>query len=114
MTDSGAVVTFLFTDLVSSTAAAVRLGEDAAEQLRQAHFALLRTAIKTHGGEEVKTLGDGIMAAFTSPVDATAAAVAIQTAVDEHNTTGPPLSVRIGLHAGVPVQEDGDYFGTRW
>jgi class 3 adenylate cyclase len=60
------VVTFLFTDPVSSTATAARLGEDAAEELRQLHFTLLRRAVTAHAGEEVKNLGDGIMAAFTS------------------------------------------------
>src|SRR5882757_3681581 len=110
----GGVVTFLFTDLISSTATAARLGEEAAEELRRAHFALLRQGIAAHGGEEVKNLGDGIMAAFTSPVGAAQAAVAIQTAVAEHNTAAPDrqLSVRIGLHAGEPVREDDDYFGT--
>src|SRR5882757_761714 len=110
----GGVVTFLFTDLVASTATAARLGEDSAEELRQAHFALLREAIGGHGGEEVKNLGDGIMAAFTSPAGAAQAAVAIQLALVAHNAAQPDraLSVRIGVHAGEPVRENGDYFGT--
>ena len=110
----GGVVTFLFTDLVDSTRASMRLGEDAAEELRRAHFALLRAAIDAHAGEEVKNLGDGLMVVFTSPVDAVEAAAAIQTSIAEHNGARPdrPLSVRIGLHAGEPVREDGDYFGT--
>ncbi|MGQ0466569.1 MAG: ATP-binding protein [Sporichthyaceae bacterium] len=110
----GGVVAFLFTDLVSSTALAARLGEDAAEELRRMHFALLRKAIAEHAGEEVKNLGDGIMAVFTSPVDAAEAAVAVQTAIAEHNVERPDrqLAVRVGLQAGEPVREEGDYFGT--
>jgi class 3 adenylate cyclase/DNA-binding CsgD family transcriptional regulator/tetratricopeptide (TPR) repeat protein len=108
------VVTILFTDLVDSTAIADRLGEEGAEKLRLAHFALLRAALDAHVGEEVKNLGDGLMAVFASPVDAAEAAVAMQQAIAVHNgaSSGPPLSVRIGVHAGEPVREDGDYFGT--
>ncbi|MGH8991387.1 MAG: BTAD domain-containing putative transcriptional regulator, partial [Acidimicrobiia bacterium] len=47
------VVTFLFTDVVGSTELLDRLGEDAAEAARQAHFALLRQAVTAHGGHEV-------------------------------------------------------------
>lgn len=110
----GGVITFLFTDLVDSTAIASRLGEEAAENLRQVHFGLLRAALAAHAGEEVKNLGDGLMAVFASPVDAAEAAVAMQQAIVVHNSAQPaaPLSIRIGVHAGEPVREDGDYFGT--
>ena len=52
--------TFLFTDLVDSTAIASRLGPDAAEDLRQAHFAILRAAAAGTGGIEIKSTGDGL------------------------------------------------------
>jgi class 3 adenylate cyclase/DNA-binding CsgD family transcriptional regulator len=107
------VVTFLFTDLVGSTQALSRLGDDGAEALRQTHFSLLRSAIK-EDAEEVKNLGDGLMLAFTSPLEAVSAAVHMQKAIAEHNAdaTGEAIAVRIGIHAGEPVREDGDYFGT--
>jgi class 3 adenylate cyclase/DNA-binding CsgD family transcriptional regulator len=107
-------VTFVFTDLVGSSRTLTRLGDDAAEELRRAHFALLRTAIADAGGEEVKNLGDGLMVAFASPVDALGAAVAIQRAVAGHNRTHPDrsLEVRVGLHVGEPVRDGNDFFGT--
>ena len=71
-------VTILFTDMVGSTALASRLDPDAADAVRQAHFALLRQAIADHGGVEVKNLGDGVMATFTTPSAAVACAVAMQ------------------------------------
>ncbi len=110
----GGVVTFLFTDLVGSTRTLSRLGDDAAEALRQTHFSLLRSAMKKSDAEEVKNLGDGLMLAFTSPLDAIGAAVRMQKAIAEHNAdaTDDPIAVRIGIHAGEPVREDGDYFGT--
>ena len=114
MGSSAGVVTLLFTDLVASTELLARVGDDAAEELRRVHFGLLRTAIGSSGGQEVKTLGDGVMVAFTSSLQAVRAAVAIQQAVEEHNRRHPGevLRVRIGLHAGEPVQADDDFHGT--
>ena len=104
--------TFIFTDLVDSTATAARLGPDAAEELRQTHFRLLRGAIVGSGGTEVKNLGDGLMVMFSSPSRALAGAVGMQQAIHHHNRSdGEPLGVRIGMSAGEAVEEDGDFFG---
>ena len=104
--------TFVFTDLVDSTATANRLGPDAAEELRQAHFRLLRGAISASGGIEVKNLGDGLMVMFSSPSRALAGAVGMRQGIEHHNrSAGEPLGVRVGLSAGEAVEEDGDYFG---
>jgi len=114
MTASTGIVTFLFTDLVSSTEMLDRLGDDAAEVLHRTHFRLLRAAIASHGGQEVKSLGDGLMVVFSSVLDALTSAVAMQQAVHRHNQGEPEkqLSVRIGLHAGEPIRDEEDYFGT--
>ena len=64
--DEASIVTVLFTDQVRSTDLAQRLGDDAADELRLADFALLRDALARHGGEEVKTIGDSVMAVFRS------------------------------------------------
>jgi class 3 adenylate cyclase/DNA-binding CsgD family transcriptional regulator len=113
MTPEG-LVALLFTDLVGSTELPDRLGDDAGEELRRTHFSLLREAVTTSGGEEVKNLEDGLMVAFPSAVQAAACAVAMQRNVAEHNRSGaaPVLRVRIGLHAGEPFREEGDFFGT--
>jgi class 3 adenylate cyclase len=107
------LVTVLFTDLVGSTDALARLGEDAAEQLRQAHFSILREAISPTSGREVKNLGDGLMVVFASASDAVACAVAMQQGLEHHNRrVGEPLSVRIGVAVGEATCEESDYFGT--
>lgn len=109
---SSVTATFVFTDLVDSTATAARLGPDAAEELRQAHFRLLRGAVVASGGTEVKNLGDGLMVMFSSPSRALAGAVGMQQAIEHHNRSGAePLGVRIGVSAGEAVEEDGDFFG---
>ena len=106
-------VTLLFTDQVGSTETLQRLGDEEGERLRRAHFGLLREAAAMHGGEEVKNLGDGLMVAFVSAVDAVACAITIQQAVDRARASGElAFAVRIGLNVGEPIRDEGDYFGT--
>jgi len=104
--------TFMFTDLVGSTALASRLGPKATEEVRQAHYAVLRGAAAATGGIEVKSTGDGVMLLFTGPSRALSCAAAIQQGIDRHNRrAAEPLAVRIGLSMGEAVEEDGDYYG---
>jgi class 3 adenylate cyclase len=99
----------LFTDIVSSTASTQRLGDAAAQALLRLHNAIVRSALARNGGREVKHTGDGIMASFASPSRALQAAAEMQGAFAEESDG---LSVRIGVNAGEPIEEDGDLFGT--
>ena len=109
---SSVTATFVFTDLVDSTATAARLGLEAAEELRLTHFRLLRSAVVASGGTEVKSLGDGLMVMYSSPSRALAGAVGMQQAIEHHNRSGGhPLGIRVGISAGEVVEEDRDYFG---
>lgn len=107
MTSPGGVVALLFTDLVRSTELLTSLGDDAADELRRRHFAGLREAVAASGGEEIKSLGDGLMVSFTSPVAALSCAVAMQGSVE-----GSGLELRVGVHAGEPIREESDLFGA--
>lgn len=100
--------TILFTDVVGSTRLLEAVGDDAAHELRRRHFAILRRAVREHGGREVKSLGDGLMVRFASARDALACAEGMQTAVRE---CGDCLELRVGIASGEVVREDGDYFG---
>jgi class 3 adenylate cyclase len=106
--------TLLFTDLVGSTELMARLGDDAADRLRRDHFALLRDVAGGHGGEEVKSLGDGLMVAFASAVNAVTCAIRMQQRVAAYNRElgDEAIGVRIGLNAGEVVNAEDDYFGT--
>jgi class 3 adenylate cyclase/tetratricopeptide (TPR) repeat protein len=106
-----AVVTLLFTDIVGSTDLYQRLGDEEAERIRRGHFRLLRDAVVSVGGREVKNLGDGLMVVFESPHEAVACAVAMQQAVQRHQSADH-LAVRVGLHVGEPIREEEDFFGT--
>ncbi len=105
--------TILFTDLVGSTELRARLGDDEADRLRAAHDQLLGEAVETQGGDVVKGLGDGIMAAFSGAADAVTCAVAMQQAIDRHNrSSAEPIDVRIGISLGDARAEENDLFGT--
>ena len=105
--------TVLFTDLVGSTALRSRLGEEAADELRVKHDTLIRDAIGANRGMVVKHTGDGVMATFSAAVDAVAAAVAIQQAVDGHNRRSDDerIEVRVGISVGDVTFEGDDCFG---
>ena len=102
------LVTILFTDMEGSTAQTQRLGDAGAQEVLREHNAVIREALKTHGGSEVKHTGDGIMSSFGSARGAVDCAIAIQRAL----VRGDFVRVRIGLNAGEPVAEEQDLFGT--
>ena len=101
-------VAILFSDVVGSTDLLDQLGDDETHRLFRRHFALLRRAVRDHGGREVKSLGDGLMVVFGTVQDAVACALAMQRDVA---SCGDPLQLRIGIASGKTVREDGDYFG---
>jgi class 3 adenylate cyclase/pimeloyl-ACP methyl ester carboxylesterase len=110
---AGAFRTVLFTDVEGSTSLTQRLGDAKARQVLREHERITREALKAHGGTEVKTMGDGFMACFTSATRALECAIAMQRAFAEHNESAEePMRVRVGLNAGEPIAEDEDLFGT--
>ncbi len=107
------LVTILFTDMEGSTALTQRLGDARARDVLRQHERMVREALKAHGGSEVKTMGDGFMASFSSATKALECAIAMQRAFAAHNKSAPePIRVRVGLNAGEPIAEEDDLFGT--
>jgi class 3 adenylate cyclase len=111
-TDEGSakVLIVLFTDLVGHTEMMSRLGDERGRAVLREHEHITRNVLKQHGGTEVKTMGDGFMASFGSVTKAVECAIALQRVFAERQ--GEPLSVRVGLNAGEPIEEDGDLFGA--
>jgi class 3 adenylate cyclase/alpha-beta hydrolase superfamily lysophospholipase len=111
---AGGLCTILFTDVEGSTALTERLGDAKAQELLRTHNSIVRDALKSHGGSQIKHTGDGIMASFPFASRALECAVGIQRAFAAHNQENPdtPIRVRMGLNAGEPVAEDDDLFGT--
>jgi class 3 adenylate cyclase len=103
----------LFTDLQDSTLMTTIYGDAKALHLLHVHNAIARNALREFNGTEVKHTGDGIMASFSQPADAVKSACEIQLKMADHKRLHPepPLNIRIGISAGEPIEEHGDFFG---
>ncbi len=99
-------VSLLFCDLKDFTAYVNSHGDAAAIAVVE-RFA--QAVDEHHGdiGRVVKALGDGYLLAFPGPSAAVAAALRIAAAMREQ----PEVAVHAGVHHGVAVHRDGDYFG---
>jgi len=89
------LTTVMFTDIVASTERAAALGDRAWRDLLDRHDRAVRREIDRFRGREIKTLGDGFLAAFDGPGRAVRCAQAI---TDEARRIG--VEVRSGLHTG--------------
>jgi predicted ATPase/DNA-binding SARP family transcriptional activator len=104
------VATFLFTDLVESTAG----WSDDAKRMSQAllrHNALLKQGIESNGGFVAKHTGDGVLAIFESPLDAVRASVATQLSIASADWGSVHIGVRMGINSGEAEFVDGDAYG---
>ncbi|MDQ3928632.1 MAG: tetratricopeptide repeat protein [Chloroflexota bacterium] len=107
-------VTFLFTDIESSTA----LWETDPAAMRaalQRHDALVEATVARHHGTLVRPRGEGDsrFAVFARATDAVGAAAALQQALAaEPWSTPSPLRVRMALHTGEVDLREGDYYGS--
>lgn len=94
--------TILFTDIVSSTEQSARLGHRRWTALSDEHDAMVRATLARQRGQEVKTIGDGFLAAFDATTRAVRAAIEVVTAAESMG-----LGVRAGVHTGeVEVRPD--------
>ncbi|MFC5835144.1 ATP-binding protein [Nonomuraea insulae] len=93
--------TILFTDVVSSTALRIRLGEERANVVFRRLYELLRSVVTASGSSFTKSLGDGLMAVFDSATAGLDAIIAVQQAVaDENERALEKISIRAALAAG--------------
>src|SRR5207342_2253348 len=92
--------TFMFTDIVASTALLEAIGDEAWNDLRRWHDETLRDSVAANRGEEVDHTGDGFFVSFWDVASAVSCAREIQRRLAEHRRDhGFAPQVRIGLHA---------------
>jgi class 3 adenylate cyclase len=103
----GVVATMLFTDIVGSTATLERVGDAAWRELLLKHNVAMRAEIDRFRGRELKTTGDGFLAAFDS---ASRAVRCGQAMIGACRVQG--LEVRIGCHTGEVEIVQGDAHGV--
>ena len=96
----------MFTDIVGYTSL---MGKDetAAYHLLKQNRKVQKPLIEKHRGQWLKEIGDGVLASFQTISDAVICAIEIQLrCTEEHD-----LNLRIGIHLGEVIVEDGDVFG---
>ena len=104
-------VTFLFTDVEASTELLRQLREQYGGAL-SLHRDLVRAAVERYNGIEVDTQGDAFFFAFQRASDGVRAAIDAQRALAGQDwPEGATVRVRMGLHTGEAVLEDGRYHG---
>jgi class 3 adenylate cyclase len=96
-------LTIMFTDIVDSTASVEAMGDQRWSGVVAAHDRALRDVVSERGGTVVKGNGDGYLVVFTS------ARQAVLAGIDLRDVATVPL--RIGLHTGEVVRQDGDIYG---
>ncbi len=115
--------TVLFADLRGSTSMYETLGNAEATTVVTQSVALLARVVQEHGGQVVKTLGDGLMAIFAQPSSGVQASddmhdsltrigLPAQTTTDAAEPTPPvSLKLQVGLAHGEVIEMSGDVFG---
>lgn len=98
--------TVVFTDIVDSTATANSFGDREWRALLDRHDSIVRSEISRFRGVEVKTTGDGFVAAFDGPARAVHCAMAVKDGV---GAVG--LRIRAGVHTGECVERGDDLAG---
>lgn len=112
--------TVLFADLRGSTALYETLGNAEATSVVTHTVGVLARTVPACGGQLVKTLGDGLMAVFDTPVEGLQSAQQMHEALDNLVSRGRErgaspglrgLRLQVGLARGEIVEMGGDCFG---
>ena len=112
-TSPDGMLTVVFTDIEGSTEIMESLGEERWLELMVSHSRLVRRCVGRHGGDVVKSQGDGFMITFASASAALDWAVELQRVLSRYNAGEAPaiLRVRVGLHTGNIFQAEEDFLG---
>lgn len=105
--------TFLFADLRDFTGFVERRGDRAAAELVAAYRKIIRSQIEKAAGAEIKVEGDAMFLVFASAREAIRCAAAILADASSYHRGDADFAMRIGIgiHAGEPVAQDGDFIG---
>jgi class 3 adenylate cyclase len=110
-------VAILFADVVGSTQLYDQFGDTKASETVAHCLDVMKDATHQFDGTVIKTIGDEVMATFSTVDDAMSAAAQMQGRItaDQEQATDEeriPVSIRIGCHFGPVVQEQNDIFGA--
>lgn len=103
----------MFTDIVGYSAMAQQ-DEEAALKALSLHNRTLRPIFAQFHAREVKSIGDAFLVEFDSALEAVRCAMEVQRHLQTTQlpgVRGRPIQVRIGIHVGDVVEDDGDVLG---
>jgi pimeloyl-ACP methyl ester carboxylesterase len=100
------LLTLVYANTADPTPRAVELSDDAWRELLATHDRDVRTHLTRFGGEQVKHLGNGVLAVFDGPARAIRCALGIVEASEPKG-----LSVRVGVHTGECEMAEADVRG---
>jgi adenylate cyclase len=112
-TETRKLAAIMFTDIVGFSR---QMGVDEARTLRllALHNQVIHQAATVHKGIVIKTVGDAFLVDFPSVVNAVQCAQQVHAQLRTHNVgqdNAEQIHVRIGIHLGDIVQQEGDVFG---
>ena len=108
-------VTIMFTDLSNSTQLYRKIGDAPAFGYVMNHFDVLKKTISEEGGSIVKTIGDAVMAVFSTPLEAVRAILKAQkelSALASYDGVLLRASIHHGPCIAVNSNDRLDYFGS--
>jgi AraC-like DNA-binding protein len=86
-----------------------KFGKERTEELLLLYSTIVRDQSKNYGGREVYLKEDGFVISFVSASQAMECALSIKKKL---TTTSGHIGLRVGLHAGLPVDKDDSLFGA--
>ena len=110
--DSG-TITIVFSDIESSTQRATSMGDTSWMKVLTAHNEIIKRHVDEWQGTIVKNQGDGFMLTFGGARRALRAMIGVQEDLRQFAEDNPEqgVRVRVGVHTGEVIAEDGDIFG---
>lgn len=112
MTGQARSLCVLFADISGSSRLYEKLGDTEALRAVERCLNRMERATAAHKGRVVKTLGDELMVVFDTAEAAVLAASDMHQRIDAlPPVSGVSLAIRVGLHWGPALEENGDVFG---
>ena len=102
----------LFADVSGSTKLYESAGDTIGHRTIRGYVEMMKGATEAQGGRVVKTIGDEVMAVFSTADAAARTAIAMQMGSQGlPEVSGMRLLLRIGFHGGPVLQKENDVFG---
>lgn len=104
----------LLTDIAGFTEATSLHSREQNHRILERHNSILLPIVKRFRGRHIKSIGDALLLAFTSPTDGMRCAMAMQDAIHEYNQTAPKdeeIHIRVAASLGEVRVTKGDIFG---